>query len=734
MTRCQPDAILLFFYIKPVFADRPSNFIEKIIYNTEIVTFFLKNVLISNNNFFGSLFTYNQLAMKILLPRIARKHALSLSIFLISFIHSGIAQVAPYSYPPKWFFGHRAGMDFTGGAPVLMGGNTWEDASIYSNQEGSTVECLPNGNVLYYSNSCRTANATHGFIGPDPFQGGGNSSSQGCLSIPNPSNPTGDFYLFFTDVDNSGGSNCANPAASRGLFAYPISSTYTVGAPIQMSTDVLGEFIAASSDNNDGYWIVSHDVSGGGSTNFKVWHLPRSGTINTTPSTQAGTVNGVNWKYQGGIKFNKCNTRIAFFSNNGFEVRNWDATTGTIGSLIRSNTAGGWGIAYGVEFSPDGNQLYLSDYNGGLYHYNITTGTGPTLVSASNSGTGSSQGPGYGNLILGPDNKIYLSNRYGPGDAIAGGKYIAVINTPNSTTAAGCGFAQTGGSAFQLSSTATAYPSTAAGLITLGWHNPVLNITGAITPTCETFSYTYKQYYGATIAVNAGSEQWDFGDGNTATGVASPSHVYAANGTYTITLSVTDVLCNQRYESQKSITVSCPMPVELIEFNVRKAEGGALLNWATSLELNNDYFEIQHSLDGKNFTSIGTIDGHGTTTILQQYSFLHANPASGVNYYRLVQHDYNGHYDYSPVKSLNYEGLHVNVIPNPTNNVFNLYISGASSAEIQVYDVVGRAVYHSSTSDVKNELVSFGDDLPKGAYLVKVITPEGSKTVKVIKE
>ncbi|MBW2257119.1 MAG: PKD domain-containing protein, partial [Deltaproteobacteria bacterium] len=34
---------------------------------------------------------------------------------------------------------------------------------------------------------------------------------------------------------------------------------------------------------------------------------------------------------------------------------------------------------------------------------------------------------------------------------------------------------------------------------------------------------------------------WDFGDGNIGTGV-SPSHTYAAGGTYTVTLTVTDDL------------------------------------------------------------------------------------------------------------------------------------------------------------------------------------------------
>ena len=642
------------------------------------------------------------------------------------------AQVAPYSLPPKWFFGHQVGMDFTGGAPVIMTGNTWEDGT-YSNQEGSTTECTPNGNVVYYSNSCALADATNTNFGPSVVNGGGNSSSQGCVSIPNPASPTNSFYFITTEVDISGGSNCTQ--SNPGVWVYPITSAAAISAPTQLTTAIdVGEFIAACSDNADGYKIISHALDNPANNTFYIWSISNTGTINTTPTTFSGTIGGVNWKYQGGIKINKCNNRIAFLTNNGFEVRNWSA--GTIGTLICSNTSLGLGLAYGIEFSPDGNILYMTDYNGSLYWYNVTNAascSGPTVISVSNASSGSNQGPGYGNLSLGPDDKIYISNRYSPFSGSTIGKYIAVISNPNSTTAtpAGVGFSAT---SFQIALPNANLPSVAAGMITLGWHNPFLTISAGTSPSCESFSYTYKQYYGTTIPVMAGSESWDFGDGNTGTG-PNPTHGYSATGPYTITLSVKDQLCKQTYTTKKDINVSCvAAPVKMISFEAVKEGNNVALNWITASEVNDDHFDVQYSTDGINFVTIGTVKGNGTSTAYHEYSFLHKNPSSGINYYRLIQYDFDGQKEISPVKTVTIEGVQVSIVPNPSSQNFNVHITGADQAEVVVIDVLGKEVYRTNSQEVLTSVISFGNDLAKGTYIARVITNNETQTLKIIKE
>lgn len=94
------------------------------------------------------------------------------------------------------------------------------------------------------------------------------------------------------------------------------------------------------------------------------------------------------------------------------------------------------------------------------------------------------------------------------------------------------------------------------------------------------------------------------------------------------------------------------LPVELVSFTARNVNNNSLLNWITASELNNDYFEIEHSLNAIDFTKIGEVDGNGTINSENYYDHTHYAPPSGVNYYRLRQVDFNGEFAYSGIRSV----------------------------------------------------------------------------------
>ena len=84
------------------------------------------------------------------------------------------------------------------------------------------------------------------------------------------------------------------------------------------------------------------------------------------------------------------------------------------------------------------------------------------------------------------------------------------------------------------------------------------------------------------------------------------------------------------------------LPVELKHFNATLQDGTVVLNWSTITELNNDYFTIDHSIDGENWENIATVNGAGTTQESQTYQVYDMNPTPDVNYYRLTQTDTDG--------------------------------------------------------------------------------------------
>jgi len=92
-----------------------------------------------------------------------------------------------------------------------------------------------------------------------------------------------------------------------------------------------------------------------------------------------------------------------------------------------------------------------------------------------------------------------------------------------------------------------------------------------------------------------------------------------------------------------NINCTSALPIELLYFNGDKqACNQNLLSWSTATESNNDYFQIERSINGIDFNIIGKIKGAGTSLEIKKYSFSDINPESTINYYRLTQIDYDG--------------------------------------------------------------------------------------------
>lgn len=146
---------------------------------------------------------------------------------------------------------------------------------------------------------------------------------------------------------------------------------------------------------------------------------------------------------------------------------------------------------------------------------------------------------------------------------------------------------------------------------------------------------------------------------------------------------------------------SIALPVELVSFNAKMEDQQVVLEWTTSSELNNDYFEIERSADGMTYEVIGEVEGNGTTNELIKYSFIDDQPYYGISYYRLTQVDYDGvNTVYNPVIVDNNsfkKGIETAVYPNPAYSYeVNLRVSSGdenSVIQILLFDVSGNFVH-----------------------------------------
>jgi len=175
--------------------------------------------------------------------------------------------------------------------------------------------------------------------------------------------------------------------------------------------------------------------------------------------------------------------------------------------------------------------------------------------------------------------------------------------------------------------------------------------------------------------------------------------------------------------SLNGITISDnPLPVELIDFSARAERKSIGLNWSTASEENNARFEIGHSIDGKDFTPIGVVQGAGTTTELQNYNFKHDDIYPGRNYYRLRQVDFDGTFAYSPIVSaLIQTKTEIEIYPTLVNNSMKLILDENIQTDIvmEIMDVGGHKVQQNTIPKGMHKTEFLLDHLEEGIYYVR---------------
>ena len=170
-------------------------------------------------------------------------------------------------------------------------------------------------------------------------------------------------------------------------------------------------------------------------------------------------------------------------------------------------------------------------------------------------------------------------------------------------------------------------------------------------------------------------------------------------------ITVTGVSTFSPFTFGSGSPTSNPLPVELLSFGGEFDGKVVILNWVTMTELNNDFFEIEWSANGKDFEVIGKVYGHGTTSIRQYYSFEDAEPIFGLVYYRLRQVDYDGQYEYSDIIAVDVrfaEHGRLNIYPNPFSAAATITYSVPEKTRVllTIRSITGRTVY-SLIDDVK---------------------------------
>ena len=108
-----------------------------------------------------------------------------------------------------------------------------------------------------------------------------------------------------------------------------------------------------------------------------------------------------------------------------------------------------------------------------------------------------------------------------------------------------------------------------------------------------------------------------------------------------IKVTVTDACARSNFAANIVIG-DVTLPISLSLFTGKRDGNNVQLKWITESEINNEYFTLERSYDGKDFVEVGRVDGAGNSNKSKYYYWTDDNPPSGECYYRLSQTDYDG--------------------------------------------------------------------------------------------
>ncbi|MCK8491701.1 PKD domain-containing protein [Spirosoma sp. RP8] len=344
----------------------------------------------------------------------------------------------------KWYFGANAGLDFSGGGspkPITDGKlNTIEGSSSISNTKGVLL-FYTDGVTVYDKDGkpLKSLDPRDSAATATPISLGGNkNSTQSALIVPKPT-CRGCEYLYYVYTTSE--------IRGQKTLTYSIVDMRQNGGKgavtqknIPLSTKGTEQSASVRNDRDSTYWVITRQY---GTNTFEIRHLTPSETPTVTTFTGGQVIDSLA-NAEGYIKIgpadttggNKGNRPMAVVipgpPKNSVDLYTFNDSTGRMTFNRTLDLGAAPPKAYGVEFSPDGNNLYvtmLADTNsdgslkGSSYVLKYDLSQKDSLLAKSRTVVDSSTTRQYGSIQIGPDGRIYV--------AIKGSGSLGTIDNPN---------------------------------------------------------------------------------------------------------------------------------------------------------------------------------------------------------------------------------------------------------------------------------------------------------------
>lgn len=340
-----------------------------------------------------------------------------ITLFICYFVNHVFAQKEAYT----WYFGEYAGIDFN----VNLSPRPLTNNNVMDQLEGCATISDPNGEMLFFTDGKTVWNRIFKPMPNGQDLMGARSSTQSAIIVPDPGNYY-QYYLFTIDSENGGHGLRYSIIDIR--LDNDLGDVKSDSKNILLYQDVTEKLTAVLNVESSIYWIATHEVN----TNSFLAFMLSKGGLNHNPVISNGIV--IHSDKVGYMKFSPDGERVAcaIKGMDMIELYNFDQKNGRVTlnkPIVIDNLPG----VYGLEFSPDGTQLFVSwedMLQGRISQFDLNAGDGSQIpVESSQRIIAFDYQYLYGALQLGPDGLIYIAKYL---NDYTGHTFLDVISNPNS--------------------------------------------------------------------------------------------------------------------------------------------------------------------------------------------------------------------------------------------------------------------------------------------------------------
>ena len=184
-----------------------------------------------------------------------------------------------------------------------------------------------------------------------------------------------------------------------------------------------------------------------------------------------------------------------------------------------------------------------------------------------------------------------------------------------------------------------------------------------------------------------------------------------------------------------SVSSAVLLPLHLISFNANYNAGVVKVSWSTVNESNLKNFIIERSVDGQNFSSLGSVSSINNS-LQNNYLFNDVSPLQGTSYYRLKLIDRDGTATYSNTVAINIRSVTTfTITPNPaTSNITVAYVKANANSILEVIAADGKKILTEKIAPSSTQTFLNVSGFSKGVYQIIYNDGTNIQTLKFIKQ